>query len=223
MATRAEPDLRCYYHPEREAAGQCDRCGDYLCAECAKQGHDQELCDRCLAYLDRPELPRGGKIACLTNVFAIFVYWPLLGVAMMAFRFEEKPVILWEAIGSLLAIFVFSTFKAFRAKRGHDDGADNLLSAIAVTSMGFSLLCMVELASFTYLLLTSQRPYDPPTLLAVAGYVSVCVLMILAAIRWVQAVRAGVTPLWPVILAAITTLMEMLFVGVLVWDSCESW
>ncbi len=31
-----EPDLRCYHHPEREAASQCDHCGDYLCAECVK-------------------------------------------------------------------------------------------------------------------------------------------------------------------------------------------
>ena len=47
-----EPDLRCYHHPEREAASQCDRCGDYLCAECVSEYRDQYLCRKCIKDLN---------------------------------------------------------------------------------------------------------------------------------------------------------------------------
>jgi len=46
-----QPDLRCYYHPHRAAAGQCDRCGDYLCAECVKEFGGQFLCSTCKKQL----------------------------------------------------------------------------------------------------------------------------------------------------------------------------
>ena len=42
-----KPDLRCYHHPEREAVNQCDRCGDYLCAECVREFQEQYLCGKC--------------------------------------------------------------------------------------------------------------------------------------------------------------------------------
>jgi len=42
-----EPDLRCYYHPEREATSQCDRCGDYLCDECVRSLGGEQLCSKC--------------------------------------------------------------------------------------------------------------------------------------------------------------------------------
>ena len=39
--------LRCYYHPDREATGQCDRCGDYLCSECARCHEGMQVCGPC--------------------------------------------------------------------------------------------------------------------------------------------------------------------------------
>ena len=42
-----QPDLRCYHHPEREATGQCDRCGDYLCAKCIRGLGEDQLCETC--------------------------------------------------------------------------------------------------------------------------------------------------------------------------------
>ena len=42
-----KPDLRCYYHPDREATSQCDRCGDYLCAECMQELEAEYLCRTC--------------------------------------------------------------------------------------------------------------------------------------------------------------------------------
>ena len=41
------PDLRCYYHPEREATNQCDRCGDYLCDDCVRILIREHVCTTC--------------------------------------------------------------------------------------------------------------------------------------------------------------------------------
>ena len=50
MSDRMQPDLRCYYHPDVEATGQCDRCGDYLCAECQVSFEGQYLCRQCCRH-----------------------------------------------------------------------------------------------------------------------------------------------------------------------------
>jgi len=50
------PDLRCYYHPDREATSQCDRCGDYLCAQCVKDLFGTPLCAKCLKHVRTPGL-----------------------------------------------------------------------------------------------------------------------------------------------------------------------
>ena len=51
-----QPDLRCYYHPDREATSQCDRCGDYLCGECVKDLFGTPLCAKCLKHVRTPGL-----------------------------------------------------------------------------------------------------------------------------------------------------------------------
>ena len=51
-----QPDLRCYYHPDREATSQCDRCGDYLCCECTFEWKEQHLCKQCLGEV-KPKEP----------------------------------------------------------------------------------------------------------------------------------------------------------------------
>lgn len=40
---------RCAQHPERTAAGICDRCGSYYCPECVKTLAGKRLCSSCLA------------------------------------------------------------------------------------------------------------------------------------------------------------------------------
>ena len=52
----SSPDLRCYYHPEREATSQCDSCGDYLCEECTSHWGRKFLCPACHRKA-RPKLP----------------------------------------------------------------------------------------------------------------------------------------------------------------------
>ena len=73
----AGPDLRCYYHPDREATSQCDRCGDYLCGECVKQFQDQYLCDRCWQEErgpDEAKAKRWLQIACLSCAGGLALY-----------------------------------------------------------------------------------------------------------------------------------------------------
>lgn len=38
--------MKCYYHPEEEAVGQCVDCGKFLCKECASK-YKPVLCDDC--------------------------------------------------------------------------------------------------------------------------------------------------------------------------------
>jgi len=73
-----EPDLRCYHHPEREATSQCDRCGDYLCAECVSEYRDQYLCKSCLTELE-PRMRKSSR-----NALAIMIGSAVLGFILGA-------------------------------------------------------------------------------------------------------------------------------------------
>lgn len=51
----------CADHPDREAkGGVCARCGNFLCAECARAGHGTVYCPRCAA-----KIALGGKVTQL--------------------------------------------------------------------------------------------------------------------------------------------------------------
>ena len=62
---QTEPDLRCYYHPEREATNQCDRCGDYLCDDCVRTLAGEYVCTTCYDrhFGDRTWRDMGGAAA----------------------------------------------------------------------------------------------------------------------------------------------------------------
>ena len=47
-----EPDLKCYYHPDRDASAQCDRCQDFLCEECMRVSMGRHLCVKCWHQVD---------------------------------------------------------------------------------------------------------------------------------------------------------------------------
>ena len=69
-----EPDLRCYHHPEREATGQCDRCGDYLCPECVWAFGEQHVCGACFNWVHPKEtLWRFVKVFLLILVTLLLV------------------------------------------------------------------------------------------------------------------------------------------------------
>ena len=88
---QTEPDLRCYYHPEREATNQCDRCGDYLCGECVQSLRREQLCPTCYNWCDPDEtLLKWGKailgaarpvVSALFFVFCLAAwFWILLWI-----------------------------------------------------------------------------------------------------------------------------------------------
>ena len=62
---KMKPDLRCYYHPEREATSQCDVCGDYLCGKCMRSFKKEHVCGTCYEWRTRKERMRalGNDIA----------------------------------------------------------------------------------------------------------------------------------------------------------------
>ena len=89
-----QPDLRCYYHPDREATSQCDRCGDYLCGECVLEWKEQMLCDTCYRELR----PVGRTLAqrffsCFSSLLFILslivvalLLIPLIGAVIEVFK-----------------------------------------------------------------------------------------------------------------------------------------
>ena len=64
-------DLRCYHHPEREATGQCDSCGDYLCSECICMLEGQQLCDGCWAGAHPTERAIKRLRTCSSNFYIL--------------------------------------------------------------------------------------------------------------------------------------------------------
>ena len=92
-----KPDLRCYYHPEREATSQCDRCGDYLCDVCAYIHHDQHLCRTCWAEVAPSQ--RDAKHLKLLSLF-LYIYDVLAAI--------------WAIIQALKWVYQYDLFDSSR-------------------------------------------------------------------------------------------------------------
>ncbi len=76
----SEPDLRCYYHSDREATSQCDRCGDYLCAECVNEHDELHVCAKCFEDIrPRDEIGESARIACVLNAL-VCCFWLLIRI-----------------------------------------------------------------------------------------------------------------------------------------------
>ena len=82
----ALPDLRCHRHPRAPAAGQCDRCGDYVCWDCLNKLQGVPLCRRCLVEVIRRSLPSKLRLtsipmlivaALALSVLILIVLWIL--------------------------------------------------------------------------------------------------------------------------------------------------
>lgn len=46
--------MKCYYHPDRDAVSSCQKCGKYLCKECADK-YSPCLCNECYNILRQEE------------------------------------------------------------------------------------------------------------------------------------------------------------------------
>ena len=195
-----QPDLRCYYHPDREAGGQCDRCGDYLCVPCVREHEELQVCPRCLSDLTRPKLPELPKLirdASLFNLAAIVVVIPCLmmgmdGLALLAV--SELCIVAWAVA---LAVGGWSE------KR---DAAWRLQVSVLLLSclppvffVGCLLVVILEPSS---MLITILIPC-----LATGG------LFLLSFAFWLAAVSKGVRPLWVVVVSLVTMVGWLALVG----------
>jgi len=188
-----QPDLRCYYHPDREAAGQCDRCGDYLCAECVREHDELQVCPQCLSYLTRPELPTLAQLACLLNLVAIvmFIFIPALRVEMSGLVFE-------------LPIIVLAIILAVGGWSRKCDAAWNLQLSVL-------LLSCLPLLFVGCLLAHVVRPSGEGIL--VLAWLVAGALFLVSFIFWLWAVIEGVKPLWAVIVSLVTMLAWLALLG----------
>lgn len=79
---------RCLFHPLREAAARCPRCGGTFCRECVTDEDDQLACPPCLRRIARPPAPKASRarglrqslaglaaLACLTALFFALLRW----------------------------------------------------------------------------------------------------------------------------------------------------
>ena len=107
-----QPDLRCYYHPRREATSQCDRCGDYLCDECVSAGRKKHLCEKCRRVLGLESLGRyyteaaaRNAIACVMAIMVLpgIVFFALAIAGLNSARRRDKLPL--GKMGASIAIF----------------------------------------------------------------------------------------------------------------------
>ena len=210
-----QPDLRCYYHPEREASSQCDRCGDYLCAECVKEWDGQWLCAGCLKEASSPSLRWRGKLACILNLAAAVAFFPLWFIAgvsvydrnlLAAVSYSLAPMVVFAAAGVL----------SKRARLTAERGADFLLGSVWGTSLaglaGSAIVLIgVLVAGLDSLDTTEEMKFLLPMTLpmVLGGW-----LLMPAMVRWFRAVRMGVKPLWAVVVSFLSTIVGIGVFGI---------
>src|SRR5947207_12649086 len=79
---------RCLFHPLREDAAKCPRCGGTFCRECVTDEDGKLACPPCLRRLARPIAPKASlarsfreilagvfALACLSGLFFGLLYW----------------------------------------------------------------------------------------------------------------------------------------------------
>ncbi len=187
-----QPDLRCYYHPDREAGGQCDRCGDYLCVQCVREHEELQGCPTCLSYLTRPELPKLIRYACLLNLVAIVVVIPWLMMGMFGRMMLDMLVALEVPIVFSSIVLAMAGWSEKR------DAAGKLQVSVLLLS------CLPPIFFFGCLLDGTWGPPDGE--ISVLAWLAAGALFLVSFIFWLWAVIEGVKPLWAVIVSLATML-----------------
>ena len=209
-----QPDLRCYHHPEREATGQCDRCGDYLCGECIGEADGCVVCPGCLRDLTVPTLGGTGLAAGVLNA-AVAV--PLVATVVIG-SIWALDILLSGLAWTLPAVMAAAVLALVR-RRGEGPTAQYLrwsvvLASAAPLSVLVTVRCGMDWAVRTA---TGISPGAGGTAYFTwMGWP--CVLLSVAAmVLCVKAVRKRVRPMWgalAVFLAPLSwTLMFVYYVG----------
>ena len=100
------PDLRCYYHPRREATSQCDLCDDMLCRLCVREHEGQHICKTC-----KKRIMQGGPSTYVNRWSLVVAVLYGLILAVLA-----GPVLMLAFIGDgpdfgdLLEMYMFPAF-----------------------------------------------------------------------------------------------------------------
>lgn len=81
-ATGGLRHARCLFHPLREAAARCPRCGGTFCRECVTDEDDRLACPPCLRRMARPPAPKPSLLRRFRQVLA-----GLLALACLAVFF----------------------------------------------------------------------------------------------------------------------------------------
>jgi len=54
--------MRCFRHPQREAAAKCPECKRFFCRECVTEHDDRIICASCLRKLASAEKPKTARL-----------------------------------------------------------------------------------------------------------------------------------------------------------------
>ena len=191
-----QPDLRCYHHPDREATSQCDRCGDYLCAQCMKEHRKQYLCERCLRDVTRPK--RGsawiGAWTELPVVLLLHVFVVLVSIELFVLN-ERVFLLFWISI--IAGFFLWVEVRTRFTEKG-EIGPKKLFVRAAVRAFsywGIPLAMGLRFSSKSGRWYVRDISYGPSIIVSlIAG-----VILVLAYVNWLRAVKKGIRPLWMVI------------------------
>jgi len=206
-----QPDLRCYYHPEREATSQCDRCGDYLCDRCVTYFRDQYLCARCVKDLTRAILGTTGRAACVI-VFASSVFgWAVPLILSWLLTPAQRPwtVLFYCLYGMSILSSLAALILSLMGRHSEQQAARKVRAAVAFycglgiagVVMHFALMAVIRISG------VSGMPGSMVVGVITSGLF--LAVSIAAGVLILQAFRRGIQPLWPVILFAIPVVLAV--------------
>ena len=90
--------MKCFYHPDRDAAGLCPECGKAACHDCLKEVDGGILCKGCIAQ--RLKEVEGERQAAETDRQAV------IDKARRRLRISKTVFLVFFALGVLTAVFL---------------------------------------------------------------------------------------------------------------------
>jgi len=206
-----EAELRCYYHAEREATSQCDRCGDYLCDECVHEHDGLHVCARCFEDIrPREEIGTSAKIACVINALACSI-WPVLlisakrqwsGPPFFLSSVEDGLVSMSQTVSALAVLIVLS------GMRGRSSGELLFRWSVATSAGGSALFIAVSLFAYHAISFIGRM----------VMYSSWFILLLISVVLLGAAAWKKARPVWALAVALLAPLMFGYFLCIKFYD-----